>query len=78
MFENRLYNGIHATRYIASWLNAGGWMWMGDFEDWLMSFGLSAQEAREIWNMAICGKLELENNAEKFISKLEESYGEEL
>ena len=78
MFENKLYNGIHATRYIASWFNAGGGMWLGDFEDWLMTLGLTAQEAREIWNMASCGKLELENDAEKFVNKLKETFEGEL
>ena len=70
MFENKLYNGIHATRYIASWYNSGGQPWLGDFEDWLMSLGLTAAEAREIWNMATCGKLELEVSAKEFINNV--------
>ena len=77
MFENKLYNGIHATRYIASWYNSGGGPWLGDFEDWLMSLGLTAAEAREIWNMASCGKLELETSAKKFIDEVRQTLEEE-
>jgi hypothetical protein len=77
MFENKRYNDIHATRYIASWFNSGGGRWMGDFEDWLMSLGLTAEEARYIWNMATCGKLELEMNAEKFIGELRKTLEDE-
>jgi hypothetical protein len=70
MFENKLYKGIHATRYIASWRNSGG-RWFGyEFRDWLKSLGLNEDEIREIWNMATCGKLELETNAKKSINNV--------
>ncbi len=70
MFENKLYKGIHATRYIASWRNAGGRWFAYEFRDWLRSLGLTDDEIREIWNIAVNGKLELENSAERFIKEL--------
>lgn len=36
------------------------------FEDWLKSEGCSEKEIREIEEMAICGKLELETSAKNF------------
>lgn len=77
MFENKKFNDIHATRYIASWHNSGGTLYMGDFEDWLMSLGLTSEEARYVWNIANCGKLELEVDAKKFIDELRQTLEEE-
>ena len=47
MFENEIYYGVYATRFIASWLNAGGKLKQGyldkdgeihyAFKDWLKS-----------------------------------------
>lgn len=67
MFENKLYKGIHATRYIVSWQNAGGRWFAQDFRDWLKSLGLTDDEIREIRNIAVNGKFELEQSAEKFL-----------
>lgn len=77
MFENKRFNDIHATRYIASWYNSGGSDYLGDFEDWLMSLGLTKEDARYVWNMAMCGKLELEVNAKKFIDNVRQNLEEE-
>ena len=77
MFENKKFNDIHATRYIASWFNSGGSRYVCDFEDWLMSLGFTAEEARYVWNMATCGKLELEVDAKKFIDELRQTLEDE-
>jgi hypothetical protein len=75
MFENKLIKGIHASRYIASWLRAGGApLYYGedivDFRKWLLSMNLTEDEAEHIVRLATNGKLELEGNAEKFIRSL--------
>ncbi|MBR6289249.1 MAG: hypothetical protein IKR19_07940 [Acholeplasmatales bacterium] len=75
-FENKKYkvtvNGdefeVHATRIIASWLNATNGACFGlTFKDWLGSLGLSYGDAKEIEQLAINGKLELEASASKFM-----------
>ena len=74
MFENKLINGIHASRYIASWIKAGGALYYGedvnDFYKWLLSMGLTEEDAQHVKRLAENGKLELEINAEKFIKAL--------
>ena len=71
MFENKLINGIHKSRYIASWLKAGGTLYYGnDFDDfftWLLSEGMTENEAHEIVFLAMNGKMELENSAKQFM-----------
>lgn len=67
MLENKKFNDVHYSRFIASWRNAGGKYFDEAFEDWLKSYGLSDSEVREVVNIAIIGKLELEVDAENFI-----------
>lgn len=70
MLENKkTRNGIHYTRYIMSWINSGGakFGFGFKFEAWLRSEGLTEDEIHDIKEMAMCGKLELEINAEAFI-----------
>lgn len=73
MFENKIINGIHSTRYIMSWVRKGGQLKYGkdidDFYDWLLSLGLCADDADEIKFLATNGKLELENSARKFLNE---------
>ena len=72
-FENVLINGIHVSRYIASWTkasrHAGKPVYFDElFMQWLKEeAGLSDDEARTIRNFANNGKLELETNAGRFI-----------
>ena len=71
-FENeKTHNGIHYSRYIASWRNAGGRVYgRGSiFEDWLkQTQELTDDEIHDIIEMATCGKLELETCAKAFLS----------
>lgn len=73
MFENNLVNDIHETRYIVSWLRAGGSLYyledVADFRYWLKSLGLKKAEISHIVHLATVGKMELEKSAEEFISK---------
>lgn len=73
MFENKLIKGVHITRYIMSWIRAGGTLshrgggyWK--FENWLKSLGLDKDEIHDIMEVAYNGKLELENSAREFIA----------
>lgn len=75
MFKNNLIGEIHETRFIASWLRAGGELYyvedVDNFQGWLLSLGLSEEEVYHISNLATCGKVELEHNAREFLSKLD-------
>ena len=74
MFENKIINGIHATRYIASWLRSGGKLYRGrdleDFSRWLKSIGVSEEDRDHIWRMAQNGKMELEYSAKQFVANI--------
>ena len=73
MFNNNLINDIHKSRYIASWLKEGGRLYYGEdidnFYKWLLSLGLTEDEAQQVVNLATNGKLELENSARKFLNE---------
>lgn len=72
MFENTKVNGIHMSRYIASWANVGG-EFIGTWEDssfsrWLRTVGVDdEQDIRDMWELATCGKFELERSAERYL-----------
>jgi hypothetical protein len=72
MFENKKVDGIHATRYIASWIKSGGKLNHGenidDFSEWLKSLGLSEKDILDIKFIATNGKLELERSATYFLA----------
>lgn len=79
-YENKKINGIHATRYVASYLNAGGRI-TGiprhdqKFFDWLKQLivngrALTMEEINDIYyvaQMMHSGKLELEQSAKLFL-----------
>lgn len=72
---NTKVHSVHKSRYIASWVNAGGRFDDGQFYDWLLSIEfddghMSEEEADEIERFARGGKLEFEHSAEKFLSKM--------
>lgn len=71
-FENKVFNGEYASRYIASWIVVGGQLRYGkdvdNFKEWLLSIGLNQDEADYITELARCGKLELQENAKRFLN----------
>lgn len=73
MFENKKVGKreVHMSRYIASWRNVGGEIDYGDehFREWLLSEGLSEQDISDATEMALCGKFELEMEAEKYVKQ---------
>lgn len=64
MFENKTINGIHYTRFIASYYNVckdpSKIYLLGD---WLKHLNLSEDEIHDIIELKNCGKLELEADA---------------
>ena len=76
-FENKKSSQeIHYSRYLASYLNelegSGKEFRWRDFVKWMISIGLSKEEARSIRRWVECGKFELERSVEKFIKELED------
>lgn len=77
MFENRIINGIHKSRYLASWANSGGTLdrkGRGLFKKWLKTLvindrHLTDDEILDIFVYAQNGKLELEFSAEDFLKR---------
>lgn len=67
---------VYATRLIASWLNVGGNTYEATLNDegepeymflvWLRGLGISEEDVYYIWDIADCGKMELEHAAKKF------------
>ena len=75
MFTNKPINGYtYATRFIASWVREGGKLRTGkdidNFYKWLLSLGLTKDDADHIKFLAENGKLELEISAQKFLKDL--------
>ena len=68
---NLKVHGVHRSRYIASWTNAGGkidehfyeWLLTIEFDDGTMS----EEEADEIWDVANGGKMEFEISAKEYM-----------
>lgn len=70
MFENKVAKtGIHYSRYIASFAEAGGNIRSFAFAEWLEELGLDKEEILEIRNLAWNGKMELEDHAKKWLKE---------
>lgn len=77
MFENKVINGVHASRYIMSWLRSGGTFNIRgegyyEFKEWLDSLGLEDEDAEYIVQLARNGRMELETSAKLFIKNRNE------
>lgn len=75
--------GIHYSRYIASWRNVGGKYFGLQFENWLKANGCTEKEINDITWMATCGKMEIELSAIAYVNKMKKliekiDNGEEL
>ena len=71
-FENaKTHNGIHYSRYVASWLRKGGKIYPeGLFYRWLKEKEqLTEQEINDIYFMMQTGKMELEASAAEFMKE---------
>ena len=75
MFENKIYEGIHYSRFIASWVKVGGELksrnaWL--MKDWLRQLTINdkpipEEVIMEIYIFATNGKLELQESAKRFL-----------
>ena len=74
MFENKKteVQGVHYSRYIASWKNCGGTYFGEQFAKWLRANSCTDKEINDIREMATCGKLELEMSARAYVKKMNE------
>lgn len=73
-WENGNVEGIHYSRFIASWAKERRLFDDGWFEEWLGSLIINGKhltdvQIMDIRNLAQCGKLELETHAKLFRSK---------
>lgn len=79
-WSNKTECGIHATRFIMSWVREGGHLrrrgdGIDDFRDWLKSLTidgkpLSENDVEHIVFLATNGKMELEYSAKNFMASL--------
>ena len=72
-FENaKTNNGIHYSRYIASWKRKGGKLYVDDdslFIKWLRAENLTDEEISDIRLLLTNGKMELESSAVAFMNQ---------
>ena len=75
-FDNAIIKGVHASRYIMSYLREGGEANYRDkFREWLKSLPLelTKEEIDHILEIYSNGKLEFEINANHFLENYKES-----
>ena len=73
-FENKTFEGIHYSRFIASWNKVKGNTFNYEFREWLRSLTINNRKIpddviQEICNLRDNGKLELQEHAKKFSLK---------
>lgn len=77
-FENKIFEGIHYSRFIISWVKSGGKV--THIRSWLRQLTINGKTIPEdvideIYDIATNGKMELESNAAKFLeAKLDSRY----
>lgn len=77
MFENKTYEGIHYSRFVASYVKEGGSLERKKqyiFEEWLNQLKINDKPipkdiVQDIYNYGTNGKMELEFNAYAFLKK---------
>lgn len=73
MFENKVYEGIHYSRFVASWLKSFKAK-EGLFKEWLKSLKINGKPIpddviKEIVDLGFNGKLELEEHIKLFLKE---------
>ena len=71
MFENKKFEGIYYSRFVASWVNTNGKIYRDEFMEWLKTITVNGKHLPEeviyeITEMGTNGKLELEIQARQF------------
>lgn len=78
MFENKTFEGIHYSRFIASWNKAVGKGHKLYFKEWLKHLVINGKHLDEetisgIYDLATNGKFELEIDAKKWFKENQET-----
>lgn len=73
-FENKIYENIHYSRFVASWLKESHGEKTYKMKEWLKTLVINGKPIpeeiiKEIYNYATNGKLELEVSVRKFCSE---------
>lgn len=71
VFENKIYEGIHYSRFVASFWKSGGRQ--SQFKYWLRTLIINGKPipddvVRKIYNYGTNGKLELEMHSKMFVN----------
>lgn len=72
-FENKIYENIHYSRFVASWLRESHGEPLWKMKSWLKTLNINGKPIpeeiiREIYNYATNGKMELEASVRRFCS----------
>lgn len=67
MFENKTFEGIYYSRFVASYVKVRGKIYLDEFEAWLRSLIINGKQMpdnviQDICELGTNGKLELEDN----------------
>lgn len=73
MFENKVYENIYYSRFVASWVRGGGRL-NYSFKRWLESLTINGKKIpktiiAEIFSYGTNGKLELEESARCYLER---------
>lgn len=76
MFENKLFEGIYYSRFVASYVKVRGKINPTEFKDWLRSLTINGKKIPEdvifdIYDLGTSGKLELEENLKYYLKHKE-------
>lgn len=78
MFENKSFEGIYYSRFIASWMKATGCRIDHRFVNWLATLTINGKSIpqdviKEIYDLGTNGKMELELSAQFYINRENEA-----
>ena len=76
MFENKEFEGIYYSRFVASYVKVRGKINPIEFKDWLRSLTINGKKIPEdvifdIYDLGTSGKLELETNLKYYLKHKE-------
>lgn len=77
MFENKTFEGIYYSRFVASYVKVRGKIYLDDFRAWLRQLIINGKQLpddviRDICELGTNGKLELESNLKMWIKSNKE------
>lgn len=77
MFENKTFEGIYYSRFVASYVKVRGKIYLDEFEAWLRQLTINGKQMpdnviQDICELGTNGKLELESNLKMWIKSNKE------